>query len=256
MYPWGILGRFGRLAVAAGIAMVCPSGGSASQQEWGLSDPGYRSAQDASRKVPEFAFVTDGVTDLIGLPRLRDVTVPDQTLEVRVWTGFGITIPHQFVRIVSGPSGVSTEVVMWWEAREQDGSVPGYMAYWQRGAGRYGCIATHTGDVWRSHQPDGTVVEERGWDHACLMDYEQDERDWARVFEEVKEAGILDLPATEDLPPSDLMVLDGISLQVEILDGARFHTYMYSNPDYQPWPEAEIAHRLLQLVMELYASPR
>lgn len=46
-------------------------------------------------------------------------------------------------------------------------------------------------------------------------------------------------------------MLDGVGIQVEALDGGRYHTYEYVNPGRQPWPEAALAGSILRLVYAL-----
>jgi len=46
-------------------------------------------------------------------------------------------------------------------------------------------------------------------------------------------------------------VLDGISIEVEVLRGAHYRSYTYSSPDLQPWPEAKFADSIIDLVQGL-----
>lgn len=237
-------------AFAAAWLLSVPMHGAAQTTGWTPRPMPYDSAA-GERPVPRFATATDPVAEVMSLPPLREVALPDDAEELRIWTGFGIVVPHQLLRLTTTEAGVRGEVVNWWELRRHpsvDTTVAPLMTDMRRAAGRGGCNEANIGTEWVRHRRGGDTVRGRGWVFACRIDLGETAPDWAAVRARLRELGAYDLPDPSTLSPGEVMVLDGIAIEVEVLEGGRYHTYTYSNPDRQPWPEADSATEILELV--------
>lgn len=184
--------------------------------------------------TPTFAWVTDPVAAVRGLPVLRDARLPDGYREFRLWVGFGVLLPRELLRIVETADGrVEGELLAWWarhEAMDSDSLPPVWEVY-----GRDGCEYGGTNDL-------------AGY---CRVRFAS-EPDWSTVLGRLDdlEAGVLPDPS---ILPGGRMSLEGRSIEVEIRTGSRYHSYSYRNPLTQPWPDARTAEKIMQLVDGLVA---
>ena len=207
------------------------------------------------RVAPDFSFATDPVVELLGLPALRRVGVPEGTTELRIWIGFGIVVPHLLLRLTKVGNTVQGELVRWWSAMDhpsEDARFGDFLAAQQRLAGDSGCVEAQSGDDWIEMREQGSV-HHKGWTFACRADFGGDVPDWTSVFGDLAELGVGDLPDPSTLSPEPSMVADGTSVEVEFLRASQYHAYTYNNPDLQPWSEARVAEAIIDLVYELHA---
>jgi hypothetical protein len=72
--------------------------------------------------------------------------------------------------------------------------------------------------------------------------------DWASVWRELDQLGLLTLPDSSSLPNPEVLVNDGESYVVEINTGNTYRTYQYGNPQFQRWPEAKKIIRIIEIL--------
>ena len=236
--------------VTAGPAAAQTIGPATAQETWELRNPGYRSSPD----VPRFGFVTDLIGEAAGLGRLREFTLPEGVREARIWVGFGIFIPHKLLRLVDDGSVVTGELFHWWSSFDDfrtDPAMSDFRADMERLAGRFGCSVQPNGHITTTMR-GAERIEQQGWSGVCRADFGDGEPTWSEVLASLERLGVFTLPGPETLtPPSEVVVLDGVSMQVEVLEGAAYRTYTFGNPGAQPWPEAQDAARILMQVLEM-----
>src|SRR5680860_1417595 len=63
-------------------------------------------SEPTTREPPRFAFATEKAAALLELPPLHRVSLPEGVEELRVWTGFGLALPHRLLRLTRTESGV------------------------------------------------------------------------------------------------------------------------------------------------------
>ena len=136
------------------------------------------------------------------------------------------------------------------EHPEQDTVFVPFLAEMQRRSGQNGCNQAGPGVGWDEAR-NSALVRDRGWVFACLFDFGDSEPDWDDVRKRLVDLRVFDLPDPRTLTPEGAFVLDGISIEVEILRAAHFRSYMYGNPGSQPWPEAELAQKIMDVVWSL-----
>lgn len=206
----------------------------------------------ASREhdAPTFSFATDPVAEIVDIPPLRSVSLPDDMTELRVWVGFGIAIPHVLLRLTSQGSDVEGEFVRWWDMMDHPSNDPrfgDFLTMQRTLAGASGCNEEQNGREW-IEMGDRTATPHRGWTFACRADFRDEEPDWLGILDRLTALGVAVLPDPETLTPEPLLVTDGTSLEVEVLSGAEYRTYTYPNPDLQPWPEAGSAQAIIEVI--------
>ena len=173
----------------------------------------------------------DEYAEAAGLPLLRQQALPRGTREIRAWIGGGYGWPQELFRLTQRNGRVSGEYVRYW-GRENPDSVPwgetfmALMRYHEEG--RCGPVR------------QGRAAE------ACRALFRV-EPDWQAVWRGADSAGIWTLPDASTLK-GERMVLDGWGITVELRDGESYRAWHYSNPDAQPWPEADTAVTIARLV--------
>lgn len=229
-------GRFGVLAQATWTGIGMP----------------YEAASHQNT-APTFSFATDPVAEIADIPPLRGVGLPDGATELRVWLGFGIAIPHLFLRLTSQGGVVRGELVRWWGSMDHPSDDPrfaDFLAEERTLAGSFGCNEEQSGSEWVEMR-DGIAVPHRAWTFACKADFRDEGPDWSNLLDRLTALGVAVLPDPRTLTPEATPVLDGISVEVEVLSGAAYRTYMYGNPDYQPWPEADSAQAIIDVILQV-----
>ncbi|MGD2047493.1 MAG: hypothetical protein PVH96_14855, partial [Gemmatimonadota bacterium] len=216
--------------------------------------------EDASRDVlPTFAFATDPVVEIMDVPPLRGVSLPPGMVELRIWVGFGVVIPHLLLRLTERNGDVQAEFVRWWGMMDHPSSdvrLADFLPMQRALAGGFGCNERQNGSDWTEVRLDRTRVAHTGWTFACKADFGVDEPDWSVVFRRLSSLRVADLPDPETLTPEPLRVNDGTSVEVEVLRGTDYRSYTYGNPDYQPWPEARSAEAIIAVIQDLHALGR
>jgi len=247
------------IVIAAGCATPPAHVSQATEVSGGVEAPAWTprampyGVAGAPRGEADFAFATDPFVAAMGLPPLREATLPAGMDELRAWIGFGVFIPNTLLRLTDDGEAVLGELIYWYDLSEHPSADSVWTSFHQemvRATGGAGCIESHTGMEWTSHDSDGTT-HGRSWLFACRIDFDDRAPDWGEVRSRLRAMGAYDLPDPSTLSPAPTLVLDGISIQVEALEAGRHHTYMYDNPSDQPWPEAETAMRIMRLIAAL-----
>jgi hypothetical protein len=65
--------------------------------------------------VPMFEFAIDAAAVAAGLRPLRAAPLPPGEREVRIWTGFGLGIPHRLYHLRTSDGNVRGAIVLWWD---------------------------------------------------------------------------------------------------------------------------------------------
>jgi len=219
------------LLVPIALALVSAS---SEAQTTGRAAPLRYDSASVEREPPAFAFATDPVATLMSLPPLYLVELPDSVEEIRIWVTFG-------------------DFVYWWDTEEypaQDSFFAAFRSDMQQLSGRNGCKEAQIGMEFTEYR-DGMEIKHREWVFACKVDFGSHEPDWSALRERLMELRVFDLPDPRTLEPEGFVVLDGISIEVEVLRGAHYRSYTYSSPDLQPWPEAKFADSIIDLVRGL-----
>lgn len=238
-----------RRVIVAGIVML--SGlippGVAAQSGWrGLSMPYDTTSPPLGASQPVFALAAEA--RLMGVPPLDSARLPAGVEELRIWVGFGVVVPQLLLRIMTTVQGSRGELVLWGNVpRLAESPADSFMSMMGATAGQYGCNRAHTGMKWTEVR-NGVEYPRRNWIFACKVDFRDREPDWGKLLGSLAKLRIRDLPDPATLWPPAVRVLDGTSLQVEILQGAHYRTYMYDNPEEQPWPEARSAAAIIRIV--------
>jgi hypothetical protein len=172
---------------------------------------------------------TDDAAETSGIGRLRSVPIASDEIELRIWSGFGIVIPGEMLRIrVHASGGVEGDVLFYYP---HDLS---YMPDEDQDAFRAdlagACVGTRTGRE----------------DETCWVTFEQPP-DWTAIHRKLVEYGVYSLPDQSTLPKSEVVTTDGVSMVVELRQGAHYRSYEYSNPSKSSQEELA-ARRILALV--------
>lgn len=177
----------------------------------------------AATWVPIYYESIDAVTETVGHQPLRREDLPDGQQEVRVWVGFGITGPMEYLRLRATQEQVRGELYLWWSTRYGSGPV----------------------DFVREHfacEP----VQQGVAAGACRARYSA-APEWGQLLDLMEEHQVWSLPDASTLP-GEVQMLDGTGVLVEVRDGQRYRAYLYSNPSHQPWPEAKHADAIMGVV--------
>ena len=75
--------------------------------------------------------------------------------------------------------------------------------------------------------------------------------DAKEIFRQLVDLGLLTLPDHTTLP-DEAVVLDGTGYVIELHDGESYRTYLYSNPSYQDWPEAEAVLAIAEILHDAF----
>jgi hypothetical protein len=160
--------------------------------------------------VPMFAFAIDPAAVAAGLRPLRTTSLPPAEREVRVWTGFGIGIPHTLYQLRTLGGTVHGAIILWWdhdgEWRPADNpeSMHAYVAR------VFGC-----GRIRRHELVD-----------ACKTALDRHRPDWRRVLAQMDSLGV----GTLQTPSGNPIVMDGFHMVVETRDGSGYRTAYFSMP--------------------------
>lgn len=242
---------FCRMLFVAVAALLPGTGGTAQTALWTPRPMPYDTIT-SELPEPHFAFATDPVAETMGIPPLRGVKLRPGFEEVRIWIGFGVVIPHKLIRLTKTSEGVRGELVLWWDLMEypiRDAALASFLADIHQSAA---CNQSNNGMRWTARGTNGESIEGRDWTFACRASFGNGSPDWEVFWGRLREIGALELPDPSTLSPEETIVLDGISIEVEVLQGERYHTYTYSNPDVQPRPEAKVATAVVDLARRLY----
>jgi hypothetical protein len=200
---------------------------------------------DASGQTPEFAETVDGAAITAGLPSLRHAPLPAGTREIRLWAGFGNTEPSGMIELVQQGNAVSGLVLHWFSSpSEFDTLLPGNRDH----AVRFVHRMNECNDI---RQRDADSTDEHGvyhWVTCATARMGAPKLD--RLWRAIDSLGVWSLPPESTLIQyGGLVHTDGTSLLVELRDGDQYRTYVYSDPQDQPSPQAAAADGILRLVL-------
>lgn len=178
------------------VAATLPAGTARAQER----------AAATTNAAPEFAFVIDPAATAAGLAPLRAHALPPGAREIRVWTGFGLGIPHDLYRLHAARGAVQGTLVLWWrhESEWEPTDAPESMHAYVTRTFACGPIRWHDG------------VD------ACEPERIEPRPDWRALLAQLDSLGI----STLETPPSNpnIATLDGHHVVVEIRDGATYRT--------------------------------
>lgn len=185
----------------------------------------------------------DRVAASANLEPLRFERLPVGHREIRAWIGGGIGYPQSLYRVIDDGGDVSGELVWHWPARDRPLTETGKTFH---DLMRYGLAGRCS---------EFTLRDSTG---TCRVIFDE-ASDWDGVLRRAEQSGLVTLPDSSELPPSQSMSLDGWTLTIELLDGSNYRTYHYNNPQHREWPEAEQAvqiARIFESVDRLVAPSR
>jgi hypothetical protein len=188
--------------------------------------------------VPSLLQYTHEVAETAGIGRLSATAGTPGVEELRIWVGFGIVTPEHMLRLRIDATGkVSGELWV---------HFPGDLS---------GVVDIHERKKIRRQWTRDCAKPKRGRkDDVCLSIF-RTPVDWRDVYERLRALGIATLPDESALPRTALIALDGISMVVEVRNGAAYRAYAYSNPMLRDGPEAEAAVKILHAVGEVIRAP-
>ncbi len=157
----------------------------------------------------------DELTKNAQWPLLREVGLPADTLEVRVWLFDNFLTGFRFYRIDGKWTGLRADQ-FWFILKAHENNMP------------------DAAKLLAERQPLQIVTPQTAW---------------TSLWEKLETLGILTLPDSTTLP-NGKMVLDGVTYVVEINDGGHYRTYMYGNPQLQDWPEARQMQEIINTLEE------
>jgi hypothetical protein len=160
--------------------------------------------------IPELAFAIDPAALAAGLRPLRATPLRSGEREVRVWTGFGLGIPHTLYHLRMSSGNVRGAIILWWghdgEWRPTD-NPESMHAYVKR---VFAC-----GQIRRYELID-----------ACEANLGRHRPEWRRVLARMDSLGV----RTLETPSGNPVVMDGYHMVVETRDGSRYRTAYFSMP--------------------------
>ncbi len=198
--------------------------------------------------VPEFAWTTDSVTALAGLPTLRGTAfAPGIRREIRMWVGFGRLMPNLLLRVADSSGSVVGLGVAWWPGGpEPEGRFVGtpaqeaaYKQEWLRNTQK---IREY---VLRSYQC--SALRRGSHTEVCFIQAEGS-HEFVTLLTQIDSLDAWHLRDPSELTPPGTIGLDGTTLMVEVRTASGYRTYSYWEPGDGPWPEAKRAGSLARLV--------
>jgi hypothetical protein len=160
--------------------------------------------------VPMFAFAIDPAAIAAGLHPLRMTSLAPGEREVRVWTGFGIGIPHTLYQLRTLGGEIHGAMILWWDHDGEWTSADNPENMHAYVARVFGC-----GRIRRHELVD-----------ACEANLGRHRPDWRRVLAQMDSIGVGTLQTHSGNP----MVMDGFHMVVETRDGTGYRTAYFSMP--------------------------
>lgn len=184
--------------------------------------------------VPRFAFAIDPAAIAGGMRPLRATSLPKGEREVRVWTGFGLGIPHDLYRLRASGSNVRGALILWWGHGNEWGpnDAPESMHAYVRRV--FGC-----GRIRQHEQLD-----------ACEGDLGRRPPDWRRILAQMDSLGVSSLRT----PAGNPLVTDGYHMVVETLDGTGYRTAYFSMPSANGPGDTPRANAILDVLQRIRAA--
>jgi hypothetical protein len=172
---------------------------------------------------------TDQAAETSGIGRLRNQAIASDEIEVRIWSGFGIVIPEEMLRIRVHADGVVEGGLLLY--------YPNDLSY----------MTDEEQDEFRADLAGACVDARSGQEEETCWQTFEEPPDWTAIYRKLVEYGIYSLPDQSTLPKSEIETTDGVSMVVELRHGAHYRSYQYSNP-FQASKEELAAKKILELV--------
>lgn len=193
---------------------------------------------------PDLAGDLDQVARAYGVPPLREVALDRGTREIRVWYFRGILMGSALLRVVEGPGSVCGELIRWWEHVDS--------------------LPVHTEEGAEAQQVSGHAAMR---DPGCRRIRHGESIDWCRlklavpvrwprVLFLLDSLSVMTLPDVRELGPPKLMIMDDLSVEVEVRGESGYRTYGYGGLVPPPSPEARKGRALIGLLRALYTLGR
>jgi hypothetical protein len=196
------------------------------------------------------------IAALARLSLLRVERLPSGDREIRVWFAMASGAPDLLLRVSSrgtgkGPGG---ELWAWWPLPSGDGD--------RSLAGTAGDLNNRTRDSVQARVQCAALYR-AGGNEACRLRLRQ-EPDWRVVLAQLDSLRAFTLPDQDALPRADSLVrvaertrlAENMMVTVEVLDGAVYRTYSYTNPRSLPQSEAQRAAAIVDMMAGLAARAR
>jgi hypothetical protein len=180
-------------------------------------------------KKPFLLRFTDEPARAMHLTSLRSTNIDTSSKEMRIWIGFGVAYPEHMIRFEAQENGaLKSESYLYYPAKLEDDKYP---------------------DKAEDHATmlaDCILVGMYQKKAACKKNA-HGPKAVQTTFDQLTAIGIWELPGADDIPPheGDSLVLDGISMIVEIRSGNQYRAYAWSNPGFDSRPEARKAQAII-----------
>jgi hypothetical protein len=164
----------------------------------------------ASDTVPEFAFAIDPAAIAARLRPLRMASPSAGEREVRVWSGFGIAVPHTLYQLRTSGGAIRGAVILWWRHSGEWAPADNPESMHEYVTRVFAC-----GEIRRHERTD-----------ACEVDPGRHQADWGRILERIDNLGV----RTLQTPAANPIVLDGHHMVVETREGTAYRTAYFAVP--------------------------
>ena len=171
----------------------------------------------------------------VNLERLDKKSILDGSKEIRIWIGFGLVSPeHLLVLNINKYGMISGKKVLIYN-RDPDN--------WKD---KEDSLEEFLESLYSYCDVIGTFnyIESCGVLHNEIYD-------WSKIYEKLNQLNVWTLPDESALPKPEIMILDGLSIIVELREGNSYRAYSYGNPGFRKDNEAVDASNIMLFVMGL-----
>ena len=196
------------------------------------------------------------ISALAKMSVLRDARFSSGQREIRVWFAMASGAPDLLLRVAStrNAEGATGELWAWWPLPSGDGD--------RSLAGTEGALNSRTRDSVQATVNCASLFR-AGGNEACRLRLKQ-EPDWKAVLAQLDSLRAFTLPDQDSLPRADSLVrvaeqrrmAENMMVTVEVLDGAVYRTYSYTNPRSLPRSEAQRAAAIVDMIADLARRAR
>lgn len=166
------------------------------------------------------------------LGRLHEAALSGKHKEVRIWIGGGHGWPQSLYRFQIDGSTVVGELYLYWPADSAKSA---------------GLAEDHIAEHVRPDCENRAYGRRYG---VCRKVFAL-EPDWESIYADLTDLGPWALRDESELRPQvDFLVLDGWGITVELRDGKKYRAYEHDNPRTKPWPEAQRAVKMAELLWD------
>ncbi len=196
------------------------------------------------------------ISALARMSLLRESRFSSGQREIRVWFAMASGAPDLLLRVASerDAKGATGELWAWWPLPSGDGD--------RSLAGTEGALNSRTRDSVQATVNCASIFR-AGGNEACRLRLRQ-EPDWKGVLAQLDSLRAFTLPDQDSLPRADSLVRsvelrrvsENMMVTVEVLDGAVYRTYSYTNPRLLPRSEAQRAAAIVDMIAGLARRAR